>query len=386
MNTPRTKALGIALLAISLAACSSNNIKDDDFSEPAELQRIEAAVELKKNWSVSVGKGVGKSHLRLKPVYKMGAVYAAALNGVVKKLDAKTGKTLWQKSSDDRISGAIGVDSDRVFYGTSDGYVVALDAATGAEQWRVEVKSEVLAAPRSNGRRVVVHAHNGTIMGLDHDTGELIWENETQDPRLTQYGNSEPLLVESLAIVGLDSGKLMALDSETGMLRWEQRLAIAQGRSDLERIVDIDGSPVFDSGRIYSVSYQGRVAVLDASTGRVMWRKDASSVVSMAEGFGNIYISESDGKFSAYKVNDGNLLWQIEDFAWRKLSAPATIGAYVAVADFEGYIHLVSQLDGTVSGRERISGSGVRADLVAFNDFLLAYSNDGKLVSYRLSE
>lgn len=380
------KSVLMSLVALAIAACGGNDIKDDEFFEPAELQKIDKQVSLRRNWGASVGDGQGKSYVRLTPFYRDGSVYAASHDGIVKRLDAESGKRQWQVKTKLPISGGVAVDDDQVFIGTLNGEAIALSADDGRELWRAPLSSEVLSAPRSNGDMVVVHCYDGRVYGLRHDTGERVWEYESQHPRLTLRGTAAPLMISELAIVGLASGKLIALDAETGILRWEQRVAIAQGRSEIERIVDIEGTPVLDGQLLFAVSYQGRVVVLEAASGRILWRKEASSYVGLAQGFGNVYVAEANGKLSAYKINDGSLQWQLEDLAWRKLSAPATLGAYTVVADYDGYIHLVSQVDGRIVGRERIDGSGVRAPLLSQNDALLAYSNSGKLVSYSIKE
>ncbi len=376
----------LCVLALVVSACSSNNIKDDEFFEPAELQKFDRQVQLKRNWSGSVGDGQGKRYVRLAPFYRSGSIVVVSHDGIVQRLDADSGNKQWQVKTKLPISGGVAMDNGQVFVGTLSGYAVALSAQDGSELWRTSLSSEILSAPRSNGEIVVVHCYDGRIYGLRHDTGEKVWEHETQNPRLTLRGSSSPLMLNGLAIIGTAGGKMLALDAETGILRWEQRVALAQGRSEIERMVDIDSGPVLDGSLLFTVSYQGRVVVMDAATGRILWRKDASSYVGLATGFGNVYVAEADGKLSAYKVNDGSLQWQLEELSWRKLSAPATIGPYVAVADFDGYIHLISQIDGQIAGRERIDGSGVRAPLLRYRDSLLVYSNKGKLVSYSIKE
>ncbi|MFK8022127.1 MAG: outer membrane protein assembly factor BamB [Pseudomonadales bacterium] len=380
------RLLGVALLLLLTVACSSNDIKDEDFFKPADLQKFTKQMDFSENWSTKVGGGQGKSYVRLAPFYRSGTIYAASHDGIVLSVDADSGKKNWQAKTELSISGGVAVDRGLLFVGTLSGDAVALSPEDGSEVWRTSLSSEVLGAPRSNGTTVVVHCYDGRVYGLNHETGAQVWEYESQNPKLTLRGSSSPLILEELAIVGLAGGKLVALDAETGILRWEQRVAIAQGRSEIERMVDIEAAPISDGPLLFTVSYQGRVVVLEAESGRILWRKEASSYVGLGSGFGNLYVAEADGKLSAYKVNDGTLQWQMEDLSWRKLSSPATLGAYTVVADYDGYIHAVSQIDGQLAGRTRIDGSGVRAPLIAYDSKLLIYSNNGKLASYSVKE
>ncbi len=383
-NLKRVSVAGF--IAAALMACTSNDIKDDEFFEPAELLKFEETVELKKNWSVSLSGGQGKRYVRLEPFYTLGHVYAASSEGIVTKLDVETGKPAWRVKTKLPISGGVAMDRGQVLLGTLTGEVVALSDEDGSQLWKAQLSSEVLSSPRSDGSVIVVHCYDGKVYGLKQDNGEKIWEYDSQQPRLTLRGTSAPVMSGGLAIIALANGKIVALHAETGIVQWEQRVTIAQGRSEIERIVDIEGTPLLDGSLLFAVTYQGQVAVLEWSSGRLLWRKEASSYVSVAQGFGNIYISETDGKVSAYKVNDGSLQWQQEDLAWRKLSPPATIGSYMVVGDYDGYLHLLSQSDGTMAGRERIDGSGVRVGMLSVGSALIVYSNGGKLVSYGLRE
>lgn len=376
----------LAMSLLFLAACSSNDISEEDLTEPAELEKINEEVELRKNWSVSVGDGQGKSYIRIQPFYHAGAIYVAEHGGEVLKLDADSGKTLWEAETEKPISGGIAVDAGMVLFGTADGEVVALDAETGGELWTAAVRSEVLSAPRGNGRVVVAHSYDGRVHGLNAENGKMLWEYESQMPKLTLRGSASPVLVRDVAIVGLANGKLVALSIDSGSVRWEHRVTIAQGRSEIDRIVDIDGTPLLDGQALYAVSYRGRLVALNLQNGRPAWQKDASSYVSVAEGFSNVYVAEANGNVVAYSAGDGALQWQNEDLSWRKLSAPATLGNYVVVADFEGYLHLLSQVDGHIAGRERPQSDGARAGLLRYRDSILVYGDGGKLVSLSISE
>lgn len=59
------------------------------------------------------------------------------------------------------------------------------------------------------------------------------------------------------------------------------------------------------------------------------------------------------------------------------------MGNYIAVTDFEGYVHLLSQIDGRIVGRTRADSDGVRAAMVSGAGLLYVYGNSGKLTAYR---
>ena len=153
------------------------------------------------------------------------------------------------------------------------------------------------------------------------------------------------------------------------------------GQYDIERVIDVDGDLLLDGARILASSYQGNLMAFDTATGRIVWGMEASSYHGMDQGFGNIYYSNDESHLVAVRDNSSDVVWQNEELQYRDLTAPKTISNYVAVADFEGYLHLISQIDGRIIGRTRIDNDGVRSNLIVEDGSLIVYGNGGSLVS-----
>jgi outer membrane protein assembly factor BamB len=177
----------------------------------------------------------------------------------------------------------------------------------------------------------------------------------------------------------------MAFDSQTGALLWEVRVAISQGRSEIERIVDVDGTMDFAGNELFAVSYQGSVVGIDVQSGRKVWQQKASSFSGVSQGFSNVYVADEDGTFTAYMRNGQGVRWTQGALAYRELSRPTPVGSYVVVGDFEGYVHVLSQVDGDFVGRVRVDDEGVRADMISEGNVLYVYGNGGELVAYEIT-
>jgi outer membrane protein assembly factor BamB len=385
------RALVAVSLAGMLAGCSvmdwfkSDSDKEEDAAlAPAELVEFTPEVEIDKVWSTSVGDGQGSLYNRLQLALYGDAIYAASADGTVVALDAATGDRRWKVDVDTEISGGVGAGGDLVLVGNTRGRVIALESATGRELWRARVTSEVLAPPAADWDVVVVQTLDGKLTGLDAATGARRWTHDSSMPLLTLRGTAPPVLQEGVVYAALASGRLVAVKADTGALLWEGRIATPQGQSEIERAVDIEGRPLLIGSNVFAVSYQGKLGGLAAANGRPVWLRDASSYTGISEGFGNIYVSETSGTVSAYEVAGGALRWQNDQLARRQLSAPAAIGSYVAAGDFEGYVHVLSQIDGHLVGRVRADSAGVRADMVAGKELLYVYGNDGELKAYRI--
>lgn len=378
---------GALLLLLSLAGCETiggffEMGDDEDPQQPAELVEIEQQLTLRKLWSVSVGDGQGDGLYKLQPIISGGTIYAAAADGEVKAVDRDSGRTLWRQRLDLGLSGGVGLFEDSLFLGGKDGEVLRLNAQTGELLWSASVSGEVLAPPQGNGRVVVAQSYDGKLYGLDHDSGERLWRFDSNVPVLTIRGTSTPILSDGVAYAGFASGRVLAFDANDGSVLWEARVAIPQGRSEIERIVDVDGTMALAGAELYVASYQGRVAALDIRTGRKIWQRNVSSFYGVSQGFGNVYITEESGTVTAFLRNGQGIRWQQEALAWRGLSRPVPVSSYLAVEDFEGYLHLLSQVDGEFMARIRPDKSGARADMLADGTVLYLYSNSGKLIAY----
>jgi outer membrane protein assembly factor BamB len=357
---------------------------DDDFDprEPVELQKINEQVKIKSRWSRGVGDGQGEGLYKINPVLVDDTLYVASAEGEVAAIDAEAGRVRWKRDLDLALSGGVSHHQGSIFVGTSEGLVMRLSASDGSEVWRAGVSGEVLSAPQGDGRYVVAQTYDGKLMGFDYETGEARWTYTSDVPVLTLRGTGTPMILGDNAIAGFADGKVVAVNLRSGNVAWEVRVAIPQGTSEIERIVDIDGSMALQGTELYVASYQGRVAAIDTRSGRRLWQRNVSSISGVGVGFGNVYVADDDGTISAFLRNGQGVRWQNIDLGFRELSRPTPVSSYVAVVDFEGYLHLLSQVDGDIVGRTKVDSSGARADMIASGNRLYIYSNDGALKAY----
>jgi outer membrane protein assembly factor BamB len=379
----RWKHAALLALALLAAGCSSNSKKE---LPPAELTDFKEEVVLQKVWNRSIGDGQGDTYNMLVPAVENDRIYAADVTGEVVAMDRMNGDVLWKKDLDQPVSGAVGVGYGLVMLGTLRGEVIALDASTGEEKWHAKVSSEVLAPPATNGDIVVVQTQDDKVIGLDASTGTQRWLYDSTPAVLTLRGTGAPLVTNRLAIAGLSTGKVVALDTQNGVPAWEARVAIPQGRSELDRVVDIDGGLLLSGGTLYVASYQGRMAGIDLESGRVLWQRDASSYAGVAQGFGSVYTSLASGTVEGVDERSTTALWSNDALARRQLSAPEVFSSYVAVGDMEGYLHLLSQVDGRFVGRTRVDSDGLRARPLVVGDMLYVFGNSGKLEALTIKQ
>jgi len=384
-----TRHLRLVLLFLAipvLSGCGWNPLSflsgSDNDLKPAKLVDFDDEVRLRKQWSVNVGKGQGKKYNRLKPAINGDVIYAAGNNGRIVALRRDSGREVWETRLDYEITGGVGYGGGRVLLGTENSTLIALDADTGAILWETEVTSEVLSAPAANNNFVVVLAIDGKLTGHDAQTGEQLWIYENTVPALTLRGDSSPLILENFVLAAFGNGTVVSLAVDDGTLRWEERVAIPTGTSEIDRLVDIDGDLfVTDAGMLLVPSYQGYLAAIDVVTGQMRWRVQESSVNGASSGFGNVYISDAEGHVKAYQVGEDDPVWSNDALDLRSLSAPQSFNNFVAVGDYEGYVHLMSQVDGRFVGRVRVDNKGIRAPMQSRGNTLYVFGNSGNLAA-----
>ena len=377
------------VMLLSLAGCSTIqgwfDSDDDDPTAPVDLVKIEQTVKIKKLWSAGVGNGQGDGLYRLQPVISGEVIYAASAEGEIRAFERARGKTLWKADLDTPLSGGVGVYEDVLLLGSSEGFVLKVDANSGEILWSTQLRGEVLSPPQGNGKVVIAQTYDGKLQGLDFQTGDILWTYDSNVPVLTIRGTSVPILRNGVVYAGFANGRVLAFDAQTGAVGWEVRVAIAQGRSEIERIVDVDGTMELAGNELYAASYQGRVVAIDAASGRKLWQQDVSSFSGVSQGFGNIYVADEDGTLTAYLRSGQGVRWTQGALGYRELSRPTPVSSYVAVADLDGIVHLISQVDGEFAGRVKVDGNGVRADMLSDGNILYVFGNGGKLAAFEIT-
>lgn len=368
----------ILSVAVLITACSRDSTKE---LPPAKLVKFNPEIALQVDWSRSIGDGQGDLYNRLTPAVEGDTIYVASVDGIVFALDRFNGKVKWKQKFKLPISGGVSADYGVVLFGTLKGEVIALNSATGDIKWRAKVNSEVLSPPETNGNVVIVQSGADTLFGFDINTGVQLWRYDNYPAILTLRGTSTPVATNDLSVFALSTGHVIALDSEQGIPQWEQVIAIPKGRSELERMVDIHGKLLLSGSTLYTVTYQGQMAALDLESGRILWQRNASSYNSVTQGSGNVYLSLADSTIQAIDERNSAELWKNDQLARRQVSAPETFYNYVVVGDYEGYIHLLSQIDGHFVARRKIDGDGIRVQPIVVGNIMYVYGNSGKLVA-----
>ncbi len=388
----------LLLTALSLTACSTLDVVKDSMSgisdyfsggednaePPAALTEFTAEVQIEKLWSSSTGVGTNEQTVKLAPAVHNQKIITADREGLVQAQHLATGDDIWEVETELKLSGGVGLGAETIILGSSNADVIALNSDTGDKLWSVKVSSEVLAIPTIAKNIVIVRTTDGTVTALSEQTGAKLWGYEHNVPALSIRGTGAPLIVEDKVIAGYDNGKLIALNLRNGKFAWETTISIPKGRSEVERLVDLDVDPIEINDVVYIASYRGGIAAISASDGDGMWRNEnISSYSGLSNDFRYLYLSDSKSNVWQVDQRTGGGLWQQKDLHHRRLTAPTTYQNYVIVGDFEGYVHWLSSSDGRQLGRIQISDSPIEAKPVVVDDVVYIYAKDGTLAALK---
>jgi outer membrane protein assembly factor BamB len=379
------KNLCLLLLAtmLALTACKSKDDKKK-LDQPVELVDIKnPTVRVQKVWGASVGGGGKKLRLGLGLAANGDRLYAAGRDGEIAAFNLKTGKQIWRTKTKLELTGGTGASAEVVAVGSADGQVLALSAANGTELWRADVRGEVLSAPAVAEKEIVVRTVDGKLRSLAIVDGAELWSTEQQIPRLTLRGVATPVIAREMALSGFDNGRVIAVSMADGTTVWDSPVSPSHGRTELERLNDIDAAVKVAGEDVFVVGFQGRAAMLALENGQIWWTRDLSSYRGVDVDDDQMYVSTSTGELVAMKRRTGTEVWRNDSLKHRGLSAPAAVGDFVAVADLDGYVHWFDRITGTIAGRTKTGGDRVTNAPLVVDGTLYLINDKGEVSAMR---
>ena len=296
---------------------------------------------------------------------------------------------LWRDGETARIGG-IAVADKHVFIGTENGYIAALDAESGELVWEASIPGEILAAPAADEGILVVNTGAGSLFGFNTRTGEQKWRHEGDTPPLTLRGISGPVASNGGAIIGTPTGKVQVNLIDSGVLAWETAIAKPTGATELERIVDIDTTPVLFGGTIYTVSFNGTLAAVELRSGRVIWKREYASFRNLNIDGNRIFVVDNNSNVYALDRRNGVELWSQSSLKQRSLTAATPIGDHVVVGDNWGFLHWIEQETGQVVARLDVGGDddddSIYVEPIKVDGRIVAVTRSGVIASVSMPQ
>jgi outer membrane protein assembly factor BamB len=269
--------------------------------------------------------------------------------------------------------------------GSTFGDLIALNPTTGAVIWKVRLNGEVLSAPAITEKLIAIRTVDGKLHGLAPKDGQELWSTEQQVPRLSLRGTASPVLTGDLVLSGFDNGKVEAVNVSDGSVAWETTISPAHGKTELERMDDVDATVRVSGSDVYAVGFQGRISMLALDTGQTWWSHDASSYRALGLDDNSIYVSTSDGEVIALRRRTGTEIWRQKALLHRRLSAAVEADSAIVTADYRGYVHWLDKATGALAARASTGKVRISNSPVVSGNLVLVVNDIGKITAFRVT-
>ncbi len=380
------RAFVLAILLVGLSGCGIFGDKPDPELEPVELTKFEPTLEIRRLWTSSLGKESDFMRVALRPTSDGDRIYAASFDGRVYAIDPESGKAAWRTELKQDLTAGPAIGENSVAVMGADGLLIVLEADTGTERWRADVDGESLAQPLIDDGLVIVQTIDNRLRAVSVFDGSPRWTIQQTTPALTLRGSASPIAAGGNVVAGFDNGRLLAVEAESGDIAWESMISPPSGRSDLERLADIDGQLAVVGQDIYAAGYQGTVASVAAESGQVLWQQEISTYVGVAADWTNLYTTNENGEVIAMARRTGAENWRSDLLLRRWPTLPVPFHTTVVVGDFEGYLHFFSNVEGEIVARTRLGKQAISSAPLVVGDRLFVQSDSGTLAAYAVAE
>jgi len=387
----KSKLLLLLSSLLLLASCGTLSDLKTDLSErvfgreaaepPEPLAEIKETASVKMLWQAKLG---GTGIYDFTPAVEAGYAYVASAEGELAKLDVTNGAQAWRINVGEKLTGGVGAGGSLVIVGTQKGSIYAYDIS-GKLQWKSKLSSEVLSAPKYFDGLVITRTGDNRIYGINANDGSRKWVYDRTGPALSLRSSAGVVVDSGAVYAGFAGGKLVSIRADNGKMMWEASVAQPKGVTEIERIADITSLPVVDGPLVYAVAYQGRIAAVDRTNGRVIWNRDISSLSGLTFEDGRIFVSHAAGSAYALDYSTGKTFWRQGALKNRQLTAPLAMGSLIAIGDVEGNVHFLSREDGAFSARVKTGAEQILPQMVLINSStLLAQARSGGVYALQI--
>lgn len=381
-----------AMLSVTLLSGCSLFSGEEDVVKMSPLPTVENQFSPQVAWDTSVGSGIGDFYSNLHPAFLDGNVYAADRRGTVKAVNSQDGKEIWSIDLSEKtgffsrnrpalLSGGLTAVGAHVYVGSEKAQVYALNTSDGSIAWQTKVAGEALSRPVVSDGLVLIHTSNGMLQALNESDGAIKWTVNLDMPSLSLRGESAPASAFGAAIVGGDNGRVSAVILNQGQIIWQQRISQPSGATEIDRLSDVDTTPVIVNGVVYALAYNGNLTALDLRSGQMLWKREIGSVKDFIVDAGRIYLIDQDDRVVALNADGGVAIWRQSDLLHRNLTSPVLYNGYIVVGDSEGYLHWLNTDDGRFVAQQKVDGSGFQTEPVVASDKLLIQAKNGEVYS-----
>lgn len=395
MQLRKTLLVGIISSALIIGCSLFNNGKDATAISP--LPKVKNEFTPKKIWSTSVGNGIGKIYSHLHPAFSNGILFAADRHGIVKAIETTGGNEKWRidlskqnsispfsRRLSSMLAGGLAVSGTKIYVGSETGEVYALNTANGSVAWRANISGEAISSPIISDGIVLIHTSNGLLQALKELDGTVQWiVNIGMPSSLSLHSVSTPSVAFGAAIVGSDNGYVSSVSIQQGQIVWQQCISRQNGATEVDRLNDVDTTPVIVKGVVYALAYNGDLTALDLHSGEIIWKRNLGSVNDFIIDRNRIYLVDQSDRLVALSIEGStSVLWTQSDLLHRNLTSPVIFNGYLITGDTKGYLHWINVDNGRFVAQHQVDRSGFLSAPLVVDGKLVIQARNGKVYAF----
>ena len=374
----------ISMAGLSLIGCSQlSGFGQDNHPKPSPLIPFTATTQVDMLWTASAGNGSANMQITLPLAAEQEVVYVSNYNGVVAAYDINNGKRFWSMQTHAKITSGPGVGNNLVAVGTSDGKVIALDKTTGKLRWQRTLSTQILAAPQIAADKIIVKTIDNKLYGLNVTDGSISWQYDHSPSQYMLRVSSVPYVSSDKVVAGFNDGKVAAVKLKNGELIWERTIAMPQGASLVQQLIDVDTSPLIINKTLYTAAYQGNLLAMSADGRELVWQRPFSTYNNLAASNNLLIATDTDSQVWAFNRQTGKVEWRQPQLSARRITGPALYNQTIVVGDREGYLHWLALDDGRFVARVKVDSDGIVATPIVVNNIIVVVTKAGKLAAFR---
>lgn len=368
----RGVALSLSLVAavLSLGGCGSSK------PQPAPLERFQPVARLTAVWTQRVAQASSPVSLSVAG----STVTVSGTGGEVAQFALDGGKVLWRGDLRETLSAGVGSDGRFAAVVTAQNELVVLDR--GAPVWRERQPGRVITAPLVAGERVFVQGVDRAVRAYDVRDGRWLWQYQRPGGEALALSSQSVLMPFRDTLLVGQGARLVGLDPLRGTVRFDASAGTPRGTNEVERLADLIGPAARADDEVCVRAFQFAVACFELNRGSLRWSRPHSGTQAVAASDAMVVGADGTDRLTAWKAENGDLLWRVDRFTHRGLSAPAIWGDKLAVVDAEGYLHLLALADGRNLARFELDGPLAAAPVVV-DQHLLVLTRKGTLSMLR---
>ncbi|MHC4859506.1 MAG: outer membrane protein assembly factor BamB family protein, partial [Planctomycetota bacterium] len=226
-------------------------------------------------------------------------------NGVLKAVDARSKRTVWQREMNGLITRPMFVEGTLVLVNTTS--FTGVEPDTGEKSWEIPNESSVRALKPNAGTAFVLTADfrnpkDLVLQAIAPRDGAVLWRKEIKDHQLYDH-----LLVtdEAVTIASRDPSGVTVFDASTGRVRF--RVPMAPRSLYREPLL-------VDDDKLFVVHGNRKVELYDSSSGQQVWSRllpDERYYRSAVPAPGGVFVTDTDENLMVLEASDGSVRWRV---------------------------------------------------------------------------